>query len=211
MEIRPLDQLIRRMGREGDTVGWEEFVGRYGWRLECQVSSVLELSGVPPRREEVEELVQDIYCRLLEDHRRRLRSFRGRSPAQVTAFLNRTARNVVFDHLRAAQAAKRSGSPMSFEELDELLGEPADPEGSPEGRVVRRERWRQLLRRCVRRMGSRTARRDLRILRLALVEGWSSREIAASKIRELTPSAIDSVVCRARERLAAAGVRLPAR
>lgn len=206
MEILHAGRLIRRMGLDDSTGSWEEFVRGYGWRLECQVSNVLAQAGVAPRREDVEELVQDVYCRLLEQRRRRLRQFRGQSHGEVVSFLNRLARNVVVDHLRAVQAAKRRGPLMGAQEMRQPLGRLSDPGPSTESRMIVRERWRELLRGCVKRVGCRSPRRDLRILQLAFFEGMSSREIAASAFRGLSTSTIDSVVYRARQRLSAAGV-----
>ncbi len=58
--------------------------------------------------ERVEDLVQEVYCRLLGGGRRP-RSFRGESEAQLMTYLQRVAASVVVDARRVALAEKRCG------------------------------------------------------------------------------------------------------
>ena len=53
--------------------------------------------------------------------------------------------------------------------------------------------------------------RNLRILRLAFLEGWTSREIAGAAAGRLAASTVDSLVHRARRHLARGGLRAPSR
>jgi hypothetical protein len=54
-------------------------------------------------------------------------------------------------------------------------------------------------------------RRCVRVLRLALVEGWTSGEISRAEGVGLAASSVDSLVHRARQRLARGGVAVPNR
>src|ERR1700676_5290247 len=88
---------------------WEELIGRFGAGLKARVGSVLRRCGVRPRDEHVEEIVQEVYCRLLAGGSRRLRRCRATSESQVGAYLGRVAERVALDQLRAARAQKRGG------------------------------------------------------------------------------------------------------
>ena len=67
---------------------WEELIGRFGTGLKARVGSVLRRCGVRPRNEHVEEIVQEVYCRLLAGGSRRLRRCRAgdRSSHHRTCF-----------------------------------------------------------------------------------------------------------------------------
>jgi RNA polymerase sigma factor (sigma-70 family) len=196
---------------------WEEMVRRYGTLLALRICQVLRASGVDPTPEQVEEMVQEAYLRLLTQGERRLEQCRAESEKQVAVYLARVAERVALDELRAAIAVKR-GSGLLIP-LDSPQGaraaEVADPRDTPEMLAMRREVRRLLLEIC-RALPGRAARgdrqRNLRILRLALIEGWSSREIARAEGGRLAASTVDTVVHRARRMLLARhGYALPVR
>lgn len=196
---------------------WEELVDRYGALLRSQVRRALLSSGLTPRDELVEEQVQEVYYRLLLGGPRRLRLLRRWSDGRVVAYLCRMAENVVVDEVRAKAAVKR-GDGWGFWWDDGLAGIPwhaVDPRGTPEEQALLSERRRLVLRGCRRMARSMMDEEDrgrcLRVLRLALLEGWSSREIARAEGWSLAASTVDTLVHRARRRLARGGVELPDR
>jgi len=215
---RPLADWVLGLSREDNGPAWEIFVRSYGaWLHRRCWYSLRRRSSSDPDWEEVKELVQEIYCRLLENRRRLLRAFHGDTEQAWKNFLCRVVHSVVIDHLRHRRALKRGRTrshktetwgPESGElaELTELL--PA-PTPSPERRVQMKQGRRILYDRCRQVAGSRSPRRNARILWLALLEGWSSREI--STVVSLSPSAIDSVVHRARRQLELEGMPMPSR
>lgn len=213
MESTSVRRLVRRCALDSDERGWEELVHRYGRRLEHRVRRTLVRSGRRPRPEDVEELVQEVYFRLLAGRARRLRRFRGTSDGELLAFLGRVVRSVVLDHLRAAGAAKRTAErrPLRPSLRHPSTMEPADCGLSAEQRLLLREHRAALLARVQKLAGGRRRERNLEILRLALVDGWSSREISRLLAGRLTPSGVDSVVHRARRLLAEEGITVPAR
>lgn len=204
MEERAVCELLHRCARERRSTDWEELLGHYGPRLAAGVRRAFKRAGSPPSAEDVEELLQEVYCRLLEHGGRRLLRCHGSSEAEVGAYLLRLAENAALDHLRAAGAAKR-GTDLQVAldagpgaRLSEVL---SDSEASPEERVLDGERRRRLLVLCRRLAAGRYPRRNLAIFRLAVFEGWSSREIARACGGSLAPSSIDSVLHRMRRRL----------
>ena len=205
-------ELVRRMAASGDHQSWREFIDRAGRRLVARVRRSLRRVGSPVGEELVEELLQEVYCRLLERGRRLLRSFRGVTEGEVMTYLGKVVDSVVIDHLRAAGAAKRGQDrQVAANALGGCFELLADPGRSPEEALLARERRSLFLSRCRQVVGGRAARRQLRIVELALLEGWSSREIAAAAGTGLVASSVDSLVYRVRRRLAEEGLRLPRR
>lgn len=191
---------------------WREFVKRFHGRLVTAVRRALLRLGAPgANAERVEDLVQEVYCRLLSGGRRP-RSFRGESEAQLMTYLQRVAASVVIDARRVALAEKRCGG-HRVAWADWRLG-PAVGIGEasgPEDRLLAREQRRAFLAVCRQALGRRATPTTVRIARLALLEGWSSREIAAGLAGRMGIAGIDSVIYRLRRNLARCGIAVPRR
>jgi DNA-directed RNA polymerase specialized sigma24 family protein len=214
----PSKKKRRRDRRREDLyeASWEELVGRYGRHLQAQVRWWLFRAGLRPEPDQVEDRVQEVYCRLLLGGTLLLRQFRRWSELQVVRYLGRTAQRVVCDEWRATQAAKRgAGLEIALAgQLAELANRVVDCRGTPEELAILAEARRVLLARC--RLLASTAmcpedrQRNLRVLRWALVEGWSSQEIVRAEGGRLAVSTVDTLVHRARRRLIR-GAALPSR
>jgi RNA polymerase sigma factor (sigma-70 family) len=196
---------------------WEELVRRYGTLLTLCVCRVLKAAGIVPSPDQVEEMVQEVYYRLLTRGTRRLEQCRAQSEKQVIVYLARVAERVALDELRATSALKRGHGilvPLGSPEAAPAAAA-ADPGETPDVLAMRREIRRLLLEVCGALPGRESRggrRRNLRILRLALIEGWSSREIARAEGGRLAASTVDTVVHRARRLLLARhGYALPGR
>jgi DNA-directed RNA polymerase specialized sigma24 family protein len=198
----------RALGRLG-----RDEVARYGGRLAARARQALRQSGYPQGKDQVQDVVQEVYCRLLAGGGHRLTACRAAEEGQVVSYLGRVVERVVIDQGRRDRAAKRGGGSrgrIAGAEAWSLLHGQADPRGTPEDRLLAAERcrlffkeWRDLGRES-------TGRRNLRILRLALIEGRSSREIAKI-LGELSPSGVDTVIYRLRRHLSGLGVAVPRR
>jgi len=192
---------------------WSEFVERFHPRLVSTVRrTLLRFDGVRTSQERVEDLVQEIYCRLLGGGRRRLRRFRGSSEAQLMTYLQRVAASVVVDARRRALADKRWGGYRVALEDGKKAPSLAGVDGNgPEERLLARERRRTFLVLCRHALGRRASPATVQIARLALLEGWTSREIAAGLGGEMGIAGVDSVIYRLRRNLAYRGITLPRR
>ena len=196
---------------------WEDLVDRYGATLRGQVRRTLGSVGLPPCDERVEERVQEVYYRLLLGGTRRLRLLRRWSDGRVVTYLCRMAERVVVDEVRSKAAVKRGGGWGLWwdDGLAEVPEHTVDPRGTPEDQALLSERRRLVLRGCRRMARSMMDEEDrgrcLRVLRLALLEGWSSHEIVRAEGGALAASTVDTLVHRARRRLARGGVELPNR
>jgi len=208
-------ELIWRCARQRDFETWEEFQKRYERWLTVGVNRTLVRYEAKVSQDDRADLLQEVYCRLLENDGQRLLRCRGEVEASVVVYLARIAESVVVDHLRSRGAAKRGRDRLV--EIGEhqtavLEQRIADCRHSPEQQMLWRERREWFLARCRRILAGRpTARRDFQILYLALFEGWTSREISARTESAMTPSAIDSLIHRLKRRLSEFGIDLPRR
>ncbi len=214
MQDQAFPDLLSRCALDSDSELWREFVDRYGHRLTSGIRRALRRCGARVEREDRQDLLQEVYFRLLEKQGQRLRRCRAQGEQAVGAYLARIAESVVIDHLRAEAAAKRGRGKLVREVGEaepELLERAVDRGPSPEDRMLLRERRRLFARHCRDAVGSRYARRDLKVLYLAFFEGWTSREISGRLGAGLTASSVDSMLHRVKRRLARAGLQIPRR
>jgi RNA polymerase sigma factor (sigma-70 family) len=195
---------------------WSALLRRHEPPLRSRVRRVLRKSGLRACEELVEEVVQEVYCRLLESDASRLRRCRGGTDRAVTAYLGIIAERVVLDLIRQAGARKRNGlivlrtggmSRRTLRALERLT----DPRPDPEEAAARRERERLFLDCCRELRGAGPGRRNAWVMRLALLEGYSSREIAEAARGRLTARSVDNLVHRLRRHLARSGFEVPRR
>ena len=214
MEQNEIGELLRRCAAGGDESAWRRFLELFGSALKAGVRRVLRRSGLRCDAAGREELVQEVYCRLLENDGRILRRCRGDSAPAVAAYLRRVAESVAVDRLRSLAAVKRGQDKVvRLRDGDRRQRQPgfvADGPG-PEARLLARERRRRAFSRCRELVGGRTPGRDLSVLYLAYCRGYSSREIARRLGGGLTQARVDSLMHRLRRRLARGGIRIPRR
>jgi RNA polymerase sigma factor (sigma-70 family) len=194
-----------------DNQDWGEFVLRFQPLLRSSVARLLRRLDQRASPETIDDLVQDVYCRLLE---RGSESFRGDSEGEVVNYLRRICESVVVDRHRGRATQKRGGRVVVIDldpnrrTLAELI---ADGGASPEDRCLHRELRGILLDGCRVLYRGRRPERNLAIFELAVLDGWTSREIAAEFDWGLKAGSIDSVVYRQRRRLKRKGLEAPER
>ena len=179
---------------------WDGFVERHGRELQRAVACAMARCGLRPDPEHVEELLQEVYCRLFAGS---TRAVSGRPRAQLWGYLHRIARSVVIDELRSRRAGKRGGGHRCEEGTDALVDRVA-PGMSPEELLLASERT-ELLRQRVRDLyPGPQGERNLLVLELAALEGMTSREISLRLGGELSPSSVHTMLHRLRRHLGAA-------
>jgi RNA polymerase sigma factor (sigma-70 family) len=181
---------------------WDRFVGLHARQVEAAVRQAARSVGGAAERDELEDLTQEVYCRLLQRDSGELPELDH--PARRFVYLRRVARSVIIDRRRAGAAKKRGRGRLilSWDSVEIARQRDAvDSAATPEERLLLRERSRDLLASCRRILRGRRAERNLRIVRLAWVEGWNSREISKRLEGELAPSSIDTLLSRVRKRL----------
>lgn len=178
-----------------EVAGWETVVVTHDVWLRRRVRDGMRRLGLRPRPDEIGESVQEVYCRLLQGGPRRLRRLHGIGRPRVRTYLGRVADSVLLDELRAATAAKRGGGPRSHP--GRMLVQRFE---DPEVLLLQSERRRLLVRHLLAlAAGEGFSRRDVRLLWLAVVEGWRSRDLA--RAFELKPRYVDTLLHRVRRRL----------
>jgi RNA polymerase sigma factor (sigma-70 family) len=194
---------VRRQPRS-----WDRLVRLHGSRLTAVARRSLSRCGLSTRTEDVEDLVQDVWCRLVERWGTRPgRGVRG-GDGGLFAYLATVIHNAAVDRARAAAAAKRGQRCPRDQGRVDLV---AAAEPTPEERLLERDGRRLFRARCRPYTSRARRRRDVAVAELALIDGWTSRQIADALRHRLAPSSVDSLVHRVRSGLAAEGVALPSR
>ena len=194
------DLLAACARREGPA--WELLLAEFGPWLAAAIRRQLGESGRAGTDEERAELLQELWCRLLQCDGRMLRAFRGTTHAEAGAYLAAIARSITVDHVRWCRARKRSGAMVGLGAAD-----PIDSAPGPEAMLLGRERVRTAKRRLRELLGPKASRRSRTTAELALFGGLTSREIASRSRGATSVGAVDSLLYRVRRRLAENGLR----
>ena len=165
----------------GDADAWQTLVRHHDWKI----SKVLRLSGA---REEMDDLRQEVYARLLKSDAAALRRFRGERPGALRLFLGTVARTVALDHFRARRAERAPH-------------EPEEHGASPESLLVDEQR-RALVERALDATAAEAEHpaRDRDILRLHFLDGHTPTEIAGMGLG-LSVRGVEALLRRSRARL----------
>jgi DNA-directed RNA polymerase specialized sigma24 family protein len=188
-----------------DEAGWESCVVPVEEWLRRRVSHIMKKAGLRPEPEHVREMIQDVYCRLLEGGPPRLEKLREMPLRGRLGYLTRVARSTVFDQVRSARSARR-GNLRKLRMGRVHLERIADPSPTPDHAFLLSEGRRLALRRIRDLGGPGSGARNARLLWLALVEGWGSRELG--RAFSLAPRTVDTLVHRLRRQFAVQGLEL---
>jgi RNA polymerase sigma-70 factor (ECF subfamily) len=99
-------ELVAACAGSKDELAWEEFVRRFHGVIAAAALRTARRWG-EPSRSQLDDLIQDTYLKLCENHGRLLRSFQPYHEDSIYGFLKVVAANVVHDHFKSALAAKR--------------------------------------------------------------------------------------------------------
>ncbi len=181
---------------------FEAVVHRHDSLVRDRVQGMLDRFGLSDRPELVDEVVQEVYCRLLS---------RGplgpRTETQLIAYLGLAAERAVIDHIRTANAEKRRGARLIRigQYICHRLDEVPDPNGTPEDALLWDEQQSLFLDYCAALPARRQRHPKAWVMRLAVLEGWSSREISHAAGGRISPAGVDCLVHRVRRKLARDG------
>ena len=210
-------ELLRRcQQRPPDEGAWQEFVRRYHGAIRSSVAKTFYTRATQEtdRRAQfpddlIEDLVQAVYVRLVEEGNRALDRFEGQHENSIFQYLGIIAMNVVRDYFREAKAQKRPK--ISFS-LDELLENDGDGgmlkdavsgiDGSSGGPVsnLTMDDIENALKRAVSR---RHSDRDALIFKLRYFDGLTLEEIKKALGLEISPIGIGSILNRINHKLRA--------
>jgi len=210
-------KLVRRLVTAGpEDPAWHEFINRFQERIRliahrAFVTGVERNSGLDTGRasEFVEDLIQDVFVRLIDGDRRALSRFQGRSESSIFKYLHSIATNLVRDHFKKLRAQRSIPGPISLsaplrtpdgrsEGLtlgDRVAGSVLNPEAAVESAELRR-RIAAAVERASR--GSASNRNRL-IFRLFFVEGLTMDEITSIRAIGLSRSGVEKVIRKTRK------------
>lgn len=180
------DRALIALCAQGDRQAWLVLIGRYHHRI-------LRLLSRSGGAEDVEDLRQEVYSRLLSGDRAALVRFRGEHDGSLTLLIGQIARSVAIDHARA----RRPSEELTAEQHETV----ASDEPSPERRIAEL-RWSRCLSTALDLVaqGSEHPGRDRDILRLHYEEGYAVPEIAELGLG-LEHDGVESVLRRLRDKV----------
>ncbi|HYP27373.1 MAG TPA: sigma-70 family RNA polymerase sigma factor [Blastocatellia bacterium] len=124
------DLLSQCSRRPPDDAAWKEFVRRYNSTIKSSVVKTFfqkareETDRKPQFPEDlIEDLVQAVYMRLVEDRNRALDRFEGEHENSIYQYLSMISINVVKDYFREMRAQKRPKVSFSLDALLENSGD----------------------------------------------------------------------------------------
>jgi DNA-directed RNA polymerase specialized sigma24 family protein len=145
------------------------------------------------------DIAQDVYMRMVQNDGRMLCSFRGNTDRSVLAFLARVAMNVVTDYHRREQAEKRQpGQVISIDEARDIEGSSGNVS---QLNVTALLSWIDVQKLIDADSDRKNSARNVLILKLHLIEGFSAEELAEYPGFSLTASGIKMVIQRLTARL----------
>jgi RNA polymerase sigma factor (sigma-70 family) len=206
VELTVHELLIQCMQRPPDEGAWREFVHRYHGAIRASVAKTFHIraSQESDRRAQfpedlIEDLVQAVYLRLVEEGNRALDRFQGDHENSIFQYLGIIAVNVVRDYFREARAQKRPKLSFSLDELLENTGEGGMLRNAVTGinggtaDSVTLEDLEGALKRSVSR---RHSDRDALIFKLRYYEGLTLEEIKKALALSISPIGIGSILNR---------------
>jgi RNA polymerase sigma-70 factor (ECF subfamily) len=151
----------------------------------------------------VDDLIQSVYTRLVEDRSRALKRFEGEHANSIYQYLGMISVNVVRDYFREAKAQKRPKISYSLDELLDTAGDGAlMPEGaiSSEGIAVSGSSLAFTLSEIEfaldKAVGGRNRHRDTLIFKLHYLEGLTSEEIIQTMGLDISTIGVNSILNR---------------
>ncbi|MFP5261509.1 MAG: RNA polymerase sigma factor [Blastocatellia bacterium] len=196
--------------RPADEAAWQEFVRRYNTTIRAHVvrtfhKKAREESDRKPQFPEdtIEDLVQAVYMRLVEDQNRALERFTGEYENSIFQYLGMISINVVRDYFREAKAKKRPKVTYSLDELLEKSGDSSmfeEARSRLDGRSITESSAAytqdEIERALKKSVSGRHRDRDMMIFQLRYYEGLTLEEIKQTMRLDLSPISVGSILNR---------------
>lgn len=216
-ELTVYELLKRCLQRPPDEAAWQEFVCRYHVSIRSNVAKTFRLraSQEIERRAQfpedlIEDLVQAVYMRLIEEGNRALGRFEGQHENSIFQYLGIISINVVRDHFRQAKAQKRPKVSFSLEGLLESASEGgmlkeavSSIDGKPMAASESNLTIEDIESALTKAVSRRHRDRDVLIFKLRYYEGLTLEEIRKALGLNISPMGIGSILNRISARLRA--------
>lgn len=216
IEIRACShkQLVQFIAAHPESeAAWQEFYRRYHAFMFAIGRRVCLRVGHKKGLRYLEDLIQDVYKRLLEDHCRRLGQFQSTQENGIFKFLEMiTSRVVLNDYIREEQTAKRPPSVQGVSLSEPISNDPDNRDRSREDMIIDWGPVREMtqffteeeIKHCLETIyrGSKHKARNLRIYQL-LQEGYKPEEIAAHPEINVKAKTVSNIVTQLKKDLPA--------
>ena len=187
------EDLVRKCAESTSGEVWGEFILRFHSLICCVVLRVARAYGVS-QKDQIDDLVQEIYLKLAADDRKLLRNFRPDRPDAAYAFIKVVTANAVRDHFRTSLSLKRGGRQVNTS-LDESGGvAPQSTEGAKE--VERQVLLRETEEIVDRLYPGKENERNRMVFWLYYRQGFTIKSLASLRDLGLTESGIESMIYR---------------
>jgi RNA polymerase sigma factor (sigma-70 family) len=211
-----LPRLIERcQQRPPDEAAWSEFVRRFDESIRAHVARTYRAraSMEGERRPQfpddlIEDLVQAVYLRLIEQDSRALGKFEGNRENSIYFYLGIISMNVVRDFFREAKAYKRPKVSFSLDELLEeeresglLRNAISDLQGRPAASHNSRFTMEEIEAALSKSVSPRHRHRDALIFKLRYLDGLTLEEIQKALGLDISTVGIGSILNRINLRL----------
>jgi RNA polymerase sigma-70 factor (ECF subfamily) len=187
--------LVQKCAHSKDVDAWRELVRRFHPIIAAAVLRTARRS-FEPSRQLVDDLIQDTYLKLCNNHCRLLRSFHPEHSNSIYGFVKVMAANVVHDHFKAERAEKR-GAGRRTESFSEHVQ--SDPEARATGSsaaLERQIRLQEIDDVLVHVAAGPDGKRNRIIFFLYYRQGLTASEIAALPALNLTTKGVESTIAR---------------
>lgn len=195
------EELVRACAESGNAGAWEEFIRRFRLTIGSAVRRIARRYG-EQSNPVIDDLIQDTYLKVCNDHCRMLRDFKPQHPDAFFGMLKVTAGNIAHDYFRARYSAKR-GSGIVESELTDVDAFVPDSHSTGPDHIEREILLREIDEIL---SGSATSARDREIFWLYYRQGFTAQAIAAIPCYKLKTKGVESTLyrltCQVRERLA---------
>lgn len=90
---------------KGDKQAWDEFLKTYSRLIYNYIHNVLNVKGYPFAQSHINDIFQGIFCSLIKDNFKKLRSFQARNGCSLASWLRQVTINFTIDYLRKIKPA----------------------------------------------------------------------------------------------------------
>jgi RNA polymerase sigma factor (sigma-70 family) len=190
----PVNELARACAGSVDSAEWEELLRRCAPVASMVAARVSRMWLGRTVHESVDDIVQEVFLKLCERHRRILREFKPKGEDSFLALVRTVSASVANDYFRRQHSMKRGGKVVTVSLDDGPLSDitPGPGQGSEVQKAV-------LFAELDRKMCSApevVAERDRAIFWLYYLQGLTAEEIAALPAAQLSAKGVESALRR---------------
>lgn len=188
------EDLLRACAEHGGPDVWEEFIRRVHPLIARVVLRSARRWGEASAAL-LDDLIQEVYLKICQDHCRMLREFEPRHPDAIFGYIKIVAANLVNDHFKAARSLKRNSPAVIQNDADDKAV--ADPQGFGSAKSAERQILLAEVDAALNRVATGPdARRGKTIFWLYYRQGLSARAIAEAHSTNLNIKGVESVILR---------------